>query len=438
MKYLTFGDLKIPLCFVSNVSWSKTSKTTTASDGRVRARGFVATEVSVRLSLDVPTCIAWGLNASEWLDKLSNLPVERSTGAAQLHIGEATVYPSVLFAVTSVNTTESSDASSTASPLIECDITLSGVSTSKFVSRNDQLSRADAQAVIPDVSIGVSGSTNKIQVKDTYAINEFVRANASIRLGFIVGDGLALPDRESFFSEFVARGFVEADGVKWYVVDGLILDNEIAVTCSALPAESMQSAHRTWMKGASLRSIFVDLGRMCGASSVDCGIDGTIDYYLLNGSPLEALQAIADDVGAIIYAQNARVRVLPTTRKQDIAYALPLKETQFDVIEDNRGEGFGGVDWCDGVRRFKAGDTAKNCHVVRSSIRMNARAVADAVLEAVNFKSRRLRVSMPLRDDIIVGSALSLELQNEQVVVVVNGTEKDYLSEILTVEAFAV
>ena len=438
MKYLTFGDLKIPLCFVSNVSWSKTSKTTTASDGRVRARGFVATEVSVRLSLDVPTCIAWGLNASEWLDKLSNLPVERSTGAAQLHIGEATVYPSVLFAVTSVNTTESSDASSTASPLIECDITLSGVSTSKFVSRNDQLSRADAQAVIPDVSIGVSGSTNKIQVKDTYAINEFVRANASIRLGFIVGDDLALPDRESFFSEFVARGFVEADGVKWYVVDGLILDNEIAVTCSALPAESMQSAHRTWMKGASLRSIFVDLGRMCGASSVDCGIDGTIDYYLLNGSPLEALQAIADDVGAIIYAQNARVRVLPTTRKQDIAYALPLKETQFDVIEDNRGEGFGGVDWCDGVRRFKAGDTAKNCHVVRSSIRMNARAVADAVLEAVNFKSRRLRIAMPLRDDIIVGSALSLELQNEQVVVVVNGTEKDYLSEILTVEAFAV
>lgn len=99
---------------------------------------------------------------------------------------------------------------------------------------------------------------------------------------------------------------------------------------------------------------------------------------------------------------------------------------------------FGGVDWCDGVRRFKAGDTAKNCHVVRSSIRMNARAVAEAVLDAVNFKSRRLRVSMPLRDDIIVGSALSLELQNEQVVVVVNSTEKDYLSEILTVEAFAV
>ena len=119
MKYLTLGDLKIPLCFVSNVSWSKTSKVTTASDGRVRARGFVATEVSVRLSLDVPTCIAWGLNASEWIDKLSNLPVERSTGAGQLQIGEATVYPSVLFAVTSVNTTESSDASSTASPNIE-------------------------------------------------------------------------------------------------------------------------------------------------------------------------------------------------------------------------------------------------------------------------------------------------------------------------------
>lgn len=438
MKYLTLGDLKIPLCFVSNVSWSKTSKTTTASDGRVRARGFVASEVSVRLSLDVPTCIAWGLNASGWLDKLSTLPVERSTGAAQLQIGAYTAYPSMLFAITSVNTTESSDASSTTSPLIECDITLSGVSTSKFVSRNDQLSLSDAQSVIPDVSIGVSGSANKIQIKDTYAINEFVRANASIRLGFSVGDDLALPDRESFFNEFVARGFVETDGVKWYVVDGLIMDNEIAVTCSALPAKSMQSAHRTWIKGASLRSIFVELGAMCGASSVDCGIDGTIDYYLLNGSPLEALQAIADDVGAIIYAHDARVRILPTTRKQDIAFALPLKETQFDVIEDNRGEGFGGVDWCDGVRRFKAGDTAKNCHVVRSSIRMNAKAVADAVLEAKNFKSRRLRVSMPIRDDIIVGSALSLELQNEQVVVVVNSTEKDYLSEILTVEAFAV
>ena len=236
----------------------------------------------------------------------------------------------------------------------------------------------------------------------------------------------------------MARGFVETDGVKWYVVDGLILDNEIAVTCSALPAKAMQSAHRTWIKGASLRSIFVELGDMCGASSVDCGIDGTIDYYLLNGSPLEALQSVARDIGAIIYAQNDVIRILPTTRKQDIAFALPLKETQFDVIEDNRGEGFGGVDWCDGVRRFNAGDTSKNCHVVRSSIRMNARAVAEAVLEAVNFKSRRLRVSMPLRDDIIVGSALSLELQNEQVVVVVNGTEKDYLSEILTVEAFAV
>lgn len=438
MKYLTLGDLKIPLCFVSNVSWSKTSKTTTASDGRVRARGFVASEVSVRLSLDVPTCIAWGLNASDWLDKLSNLPVERSTGAAQLQIGAYTAYPSMLFAITSVNTTESSDASSTTSPLIECDITLSGVSTSKFVSRNDQLSLSDAQSVIPDVSIGVSSSDSKIQIKDAYAINEFVRANASIRLGFSVGDDLALPDRESFFNEFVARGFVETDGVKWYVVDGLIMDNEIAVTCSALPAKSMQSAHRTWIKGASLRSIFVELGAMCGASSVDCGIDGTIDYYLLNGSPLEALQAIADDVGAIIYAHDARVRILPTTRKQDIAFALPLKETQFDVIEDNRGEGFGGVDWCDGVRRFKAGDTDKNCHVVRSSIRMNAKAVADAVLEAKNFKSRRLRVSMPIRDDIIVGSALSLELQNEQVVVVVNSTEKDYLSEILTVEAFAV
>ena len=321
---------------------------------------------------------------------------------------------------------------------IECDITLSGVATTKAVSRNEQLAKSDAQVVIPDVSIGIEGSANTIQLKDAYAINEFVRANASIRLGFSVGDDLALPDRESFFNEFVARGFVETDGVKWYVVDGLILDNEIAVTCSALPAKAMQSAHRTWIKGASLRSIFIELGSMCGASSVDCGIDGSIDYYLLNGSPLEALQAIADDVGAIIYAPNDVIRILPTTRKQDIAYALPLKETQFDVIEDNRGEGFGGVDWCDGVRRFKAGDTAKNCHVVRSSIRMNAKAVADAVLDAVNFKSRRLRVSMPLRDDIIVGSALSLELQNEQVVVVVNSTEKDYLSEILTVEAFAV
>ena len=438
MKYLTLGDLKIPLCFVSNVSWSKTSKVTTASDGRVRARGFVATEVSVRLSLDVPTCIAWGLNASEWIDKLSNLPVERSTGAGQLQIGEATVYPSVLFAVTSVNTTESSDASSTASPHIECDITLSGVSTSKFVSRNDQLSRSDAQAVIPDVSIGVSGSANKIQIKDTYAINEFVRANASIRLGFIVGDDLALPDRGSFFNEFVARGFVEADGVKWYVVDGLILNNEIAVTCSALPAKSMQSAHRTWMKGASLRSIFVELGRMCGASRVDCGIDGSIDYYLLNGSPMAAIQSVADDVGAIIYADNEAIRVLPATKMQDISFALPLAETQFDVIEDNRGEGFAGVDWCDGVNRFIAGNPAGVVHVVRSSIRMNAKAVASAVLDAVNFKSRRLRITMPLRNDIVVGSALSLELQNEQVIVVVNSTEKDYISEILTLEALAV
>lgn len=438
MKYLTLGDLQIPLCFVSNVSWAKTSKTTTASDGRVRARGFNAVEVSLRLSLDVPTCSAWGLSASEWIDKLSNLPVERTTGAAQLQIGELTVYPSVLFAISSINTTESSDASTTAASLIECDITLSGVATAKAVSRNEQLAKADAQVVIPDVTIGIDGSANTIQIKDAYAINEFVRGAASIRLGFSVGDDLALPDRESFFNEFVARGFVEADGVKWYVVDGLILDNEIAVTCSALPAKSMQSAHRTWINGASLRSIFIELGNMCGASSVDCGIDGTIDYYLLNGSPLEALQSIASDVGAIIYAHDARVRILPATRKQDIAYALPLKETQFDVIEDNRGEGFGGVDWCDGVRRFKAGDASKSCHVVRSSIRMNAKAVAQAVLEAENFKSRRLRVSMPLRDDIVVGSALSLELQNEQVVVVVNSTEKDYLSEILTVEAFAV
>lgn len=438
MKYLTLGDLKIPLCFVSNVSWSKTSKTTTASDGRVRARGFVASEVSVRLSLDVPTCIAWGLNASEWLDKLSHLPVERSTGAAQLQIGEYTAYPSMLFAITSINTTESSDASSTASPLIECDITLSGVSTSKFVSRNDQLSIADAQAVIPDVSIGVSGSANKIPIKDSYAINEFVRSNASIRLGFIVGDDLALPDRGSFFDEFVARGYVETDGVKWYVVDGIILDNEIAVTCSALPAESMRSEHQTWLKGSSLRSIFVDLGQMCGASRVDCGIDGTIDYFLLGGSPLDAIQAIADDVGAIIYADNDAIRILPATRKQDIAFALPLSETQFDVIEDNRGEGFAGVDWCDGVNRFMAGNQSGVVHVVRSSIRMNAKAVASSVLDAVNFKSRRLRIAMPLRNDIVVGSALSLELQNEQVIVVVNSTEKDYLGEILTLEAFAV
>ena len=67
MKYLTLGDLQIPLCFVSNVSWAKTSKTTTASDGRVRARGFGAVEVSLRLSLDVPTCSAWGLSANEWI-----------------------------------------------------------------------------------------------------------------------------------------------------------------------------------------------------------------------------------------------------------------------------------------------------------------------------------------------------------------------------------
>lgn len=438
MKYLILGDLQIPLPFVSNVSWSKTSKTTTASDGRVRARGFGAVEVSLRLSLDVPTCSAWGLNASEWIDKLANLPVERSMGAAQLQIGELTVYPSTLFAITSINTTESSDASSTAPSLIECDITLSGVAVSKAVSRNEQLSKSDAQIVIPDVGIGIEGSENTIQLKDAYAINEFVRANASIRLGFSVGDDLALPDRESFFNEFVARGFVEADGVKWYVVEGLILDNEIAVTCSALPAKATQSAHRTWIHGASLRSIFVELGNMCGASSVDCGIDGTIDYYLLNSSPLEALQSVTRDVGAIIYAQNDVIRILPTTRKQDIVYALPLKETQFDVIEDNRGEGFGGVDWCDGVRRFKAGDTRRNCYRVRSSIRMNAKAVAEAVLEAVNFKSRRLRIAMPLRDDIGVGSALSLELQNEQVLVVVNSTEKDYLGEILTLEAFAV
>ena len=438
MKYLTLGDLAVPLPFVSNVSWSKTAKTTTASDGRVRARGFGAVEVSLRLSLDVPTCSAWGLNAGEWIDRLANLPVERTTGAAQLQIGDLTVYPSTLFAITSINTTESSDASSTAASLIECDITLSGVAVSKAVARNEQLSKAEAQAVIPDVSIGVEGSANTIQLKDAYAINEFVRANASIRLGFCVGDDLALPDRESFFNEFVARGIVEADGVKWYVVDGLILDNEIAVTCSALPAAATQSAHRTWINGASLRAIFVELGNMCGASSVDCGIDGTVDYYLLNGTPLAALQAIADDVGAIIYAHNDAIRILPTTRKQDIAFALPLKETQFDVIEDNRDEGFGGVDWCDGVRRFKAGDTAKICYVVRSSIRMNAKAVASAVLEAVNFKSRRLRIAMPLRDDIVVGSAISLELQNEQVVVVVNSTEKDYLGEILTLEAFAV
>ena len=213
MKYLTLGDLQIPLCFVSNVSWSKTSKTTTASDGRVRARGFGAVEVSLRLSLDVPTCSAWGLSASEWIDKLSNLPVERTTGAAQLQIGELTVYPSVLFAISSINTTESSDASSTAASLIECDITLSGVATTKAVSRNEQLAKADAQVVIPDVTIGIDGSANTIQLKDTYAINEFVRGAASIRLGFSVGDDLALPDRESFFNEFVARGFVEADGV---------------------------------------------------------------------------------------------------------------------------------------------------------------------------------------------------------------------------------
>ena len=49
--------------------------------------------------------------------------------------------------------------------------------------------------MIPDVSIGIDGSANTIQLKDAYAINEFVRGAASIRLGFSVGDDLALPDR---------------------------------------------------------------------------------------------------------------------------------------------------------------------------------------------------------------------------------------------------
>lgn len=315
MQFLKWGTIQIPLFFITGLSMKKTAKVVERSGGFVTSRGFETSEISAQIEVTRARCLAAEIDFDYWYSEIDNLAIERGGESGVVTLGGYPLYPELKFALTNKNTTRTTDLATNAPTSIACDIVLSGVECVKEVVRQRTLENAAQTLPVPKISLTVDGKT--LVVQDGTRVSKLNVAPNSCEVTIQLGSDSSDVNRDAFLSSLVDEktATITLDlplGQSTYHIIWADFNDGILQIVGSIFTETANQTITKTFEDCDIREIIQFLGDVLGAKS-DIRIDGHVDYFRLNGTPVDALEALQKSVGFVVsvHADVATFAFLP-------------------------------------------------------------------------------------------------------------------------------
>lgn len=434
MQYLAWADVEIPLCLVGGFSYAKRARTVDHARGFASARGLEASEISVRVTLDRGVCMAYGLDFLHYLDMLEGFEAGPDSPQGAVTIGGYPIYPELNFALTNINRTYQTDMATDDISRIEADITLSGVSCVKEVSRERALifGYEDTIVQLPKTTLSCKGKDFVIQ--DSTSVSGFVTNPKTLQLEVMIGQDNRTPERDAFLNDLISEYAtvtceLPQGTVVYNIIQAMILDSVLYITGSILPEAASQVVTKTY-QDCDIADILSDI---CAGIDVDADVqvDGHVDYYLMQCSPIEALEALQRSAGFIVSIQGNKLTFawVPDSVQPQVTL------DDLTVEDDTRSEDVNGLVWRDGIHEVMAGEVSGEVVQVESVFKTDAGdAFAKRVLTFMRYQAARVLVSGAIVDSIGSHSQISVPKDDQELALLVDDPSFDWLTGQMSLE----
>lgn len=427
MNNVICGSIEIPLCFVQSISWGRRAKTYQHSGGYVSARGFETTEISLKVSMNIGSCSAFGIDFSDMMSMFDAIKTDRLSDSGVFYIAGFPIYPEVEFALTNINKTETSDI--TGSPTnFDADLVFSGVKAVKNVVRTRALELEPVHPV-PDIRISVDDKVLSIQ--DSIQINEFITNPDSIRLSISIGSDMDLVSRAGFVDSLIDKGIIEADlpqgTTKYYIIQADLVDELLSLTGSIYPHQANQIITKTY-QDTTLKDIINDIALSAGIVC-NCIADGAVDYYRAFKTPTECIRELQQSAGFIMSHRQGVLTCAFVPDSIDSFYNLRYIE----LLQDDTKERINGLYWFDGINQDTAG-IIDNSAIKLSSAFRSSEKYAEKCLKFARYSQNSITVISDIDTSIDTHSCVILSTNDTKINCMCEWIEFDWINYTMQVE----
>ena len=434
MQYLDWAGIQIPLCLVTGFSYAKRARTVNHARNFASARGFEASEISVRVTLNRGVAMAYGLEFGHYVEVLESFDASRDNPQGTVTLGGYPIYPELNFALTNINRTYQTDLATDEITVLESDITLSGVSCVKEVSRERALviGYEDTVVQVPKTTISCKGKDFVIQ--DSAAVSQFVTTPKTLQLEVMIGQDNRTPERDGFLNDLISEYAtvtceLPQGTVVYNVIQAMVLDSVLYLTGSILPEAASQVVTKTYMD-CDLADILSDI---CAGIGVDADIkvDGHVNYYLMQCSSIQAIEELQRSAGFIVSIQGNKLTFAWVPESVDPQITLD----DLSVDDDTRSEDVNGLVWRDGWNEVMAGDVSGEVPKVDSAFKTDAGdGFAGHVLAYLRYQAARVVLSAAIVDTIGTHSQISVPKDDVELALLVEEPTFDWLSGQMSLE----
>lgn len=434
MQYLDWADIQIPLCLVTGFSYAKRARTVNHARNFASARGFEASEISVRVTLNRGVAMAYGLEFGRYVELLESLTASRDNEQGPVTVGGYPIYPELNFALTNINRTCQTDLATDEVTSLEADITLSGVSCVKEVSRERALVMGyeDTIVQLPKTTISCKGKDFVIQ--DSTAVSQLVTTPKELQLEVLIGQDNRTPERDGFLNDIISEYAtvtceLPQGTVVYNVIQAMLMDSVLYLTGSILPEEASQVVTKTYMD-CDLADILTDICSSIGVDA-DIKVDGHVDYYLMQCSPIQAIEELQRSAGFLVSIQGNKLTFVWVPDAIDPQITLD----ELTVEDDTRSEDVNGLVWRDGTHEVLAGDVSGEVPKVDSVFKTEAGdGFARHVLAYLRYQAARVAVSGAIVDTIGTHSQIAVPKDDVTLALLVDYPTFDWLSGQMSLE----
>lgn len=434
MQYLAWADVEIPLCLVTGFSYAKRARTVNHSRNFASARGFEASEISVRVTLNRGVAMAYGLEFGRYVELIESFDASKDNAQGTVTVGGYPIYPELNFALTNINRTYQTDLATDEITVMEADITLSGVSCVKEVSRERALviGYEDIIIQLPKTTISCKGKDFVIQ--DSAAVSAFVTTPKELQLEVMIGQDNRTPERDSFLNDLISEYAtvtceLPQGTVGYNVIQAMTMDSVLYLTGSILPEAASQMITKTYMD-CDLSDI---LGDICNSIGVDADIkvDGHVDYYLMQCSPIQAIEDLQRSAGFLVSIQGNKLTFVWVPDSIDPQITLD----ELSVEDDTRSEEVNGLVWRDGIHEIMVGEVSGEVPKVDSVFKTeDGKDFAQHVLAYLRYQAARVAVTGAIVDSIGTHSQIAVPKDDVTLAVLVDYPTFDWLAGQMSLE----
>lgn len=412
---LVLGDLRIPLGLVSAFSYTLKARLIESASGKISACGSEAPECSVRIVVTPALCALFGVDYSDTVQMLMGLDISRKSAPSVLRIGDFVPCRNVMFSPTSINYSADSEFEQ-----FEFDLVLSPVKNALQSTSNRASSSTGGG--LPDVVLHCGGQS--LAMSNEISFSELIETPDGCSFAAYIGDDSRLSTFEAWAQRLTQGGQVSistSEIRKYYVTTAEILNGELSITGSIYPPEAFLPVTKTYTD-TDISDILRDI---CGLFGFSCNanVHGAVQYYLLQNSPIKAIDALQNSAGFLTSATAGSISFVDVPEKietQMLLHAIPMD----DAIAERTTR----CVWLDGEHEFVEGDASGNSILIHSAFNSASSSFAKRRIALENYRNRSFSVELPLDLRVILHSPVAIQTRSEVRRGLVEYYMKDYIT----------